>query len=202
MSLKTEALTGGFTEPVFQAQSVFRMMMDGMARPGTIQTIVPEIAPPSPLGIAAGAIALSLCDHDTPVWLSAALAKSAVPDWLAFHTGAPITPEKAEARFAFVESGGALSSFGLFAAGTQEYPDRSTTIIIEMASFEGGRDLALTGPGIASVQTIAPLGLPETFMRLWTENRTLFPRGIDIVLTAGRRIICLPRTTKITATEM
>lgn len=202
MSLKTEALTGGFSEPVFQAQSVFRMMMDGMARPGTIQTIVPDIAPPSPLGIAAGAIALSLCDHDTPVWLSAVLAKSAVPDWLAFHTGAPITPEKAEARFAFVESGGMLSSFGLFAAGTQEYPDRSTTVVIEMASLEGGRELALRGPGIADVQTIAPLGLPETFLRLWTENRTLFPRGIDIVLTAGRRLICLPRTTKITATEM
>lgn len=202
MSLKTEALTGGFSEPVFQAQSVFRMMMDGMARPGTIQTVVPDVAPPSPLGIAAGAIALSLCDHDTPVWLSAALAKSAVPDWLAFHTGAPVTPEKAEARFAFVESGGTLSSFGLFAAGTQEYPDRSTTVIIEMASLEGGRELQLKGPGIASMQTIAPVGLPETFLRLWTENRTLFPRGIDIVLTAGRRLICLPRTTKITATEM
>ncbi|MBB3299309.1 alpha-D-ribose 1-methylphosphonate 5-triphosphate synthase subunit PhnH [Rhizobium sp. BK226] len=202
MGLKTEALTGGFAEPVFHAQSVFKMLMDGMARPGTIQTVQPDAAPPTPLGIAAGAIALTLCDHDTPVWLSQGLAKSAVPEWLGFHTGAPLTTEKAEARFAFTEAGITLSSFGLFASGTQEYPDRSTTVVIELAELEGGRRLALMGPGIQSMTEIAPVGLPETFLRLWTENRALFPRGIDIVLTAGKRFLCLPRTTKITATEI
>ncbi|KQV31948.1 phosphonate C-P lyase system protein PhnH [Rhizobium sp. Root1203] len=202
MSLKTEALTGGFAQPVFHAQSVFKLMMDAMARPGTIQTVSPDAAPPAPLGIAAGAIALTLCDHDTPVWLSAALVKSAVPQWLAFHAGAPVTPEKAEARFAVVESGATLSSFGLFAAGTQEYPDRSTTLVIELADLEGGRRLALMGPGIKSVTDVAPLGLPDSFLRLWTENRALFPRGIDIVLTSGSRFLCLPRTTKITVTEI
>jgi len=207
MSLKTEVpkndvLAGGFAEPVFHAQSVFKLMMDAMARPGTIQTVAPDALPPAPLGVAAGAIALTLCDHDTPVWLSSGLAKSAVPQWLGFHTGAPVTPAKAEARFAFVEAGTPLSSFGLFAAGTQEYPDRSTTVVIELADIEGGRKLALMGPGIKTVADIAPLGLPDSFLRLWTENRALFPRGIDIVLTSGSRFLCLPRTTKITATEM
>ncbi|KWV41462.1 phosphonate C-P lyase system protein PhnH [Rhizobium altiplani] len=207
MSLKTEVpkndvLAGGFAEPVFHAQSVFKLMMDAMARPGTIQTVAPDALPPAPLGVASGAIALTLCDHDTPVWLSSGLAKSAVPQWLGFHTGAPVTSEKAEARFAFVEAGTPLSSFGLFAAGTQEYPDRSTTVVIELADIEGGRKLALMGPGIKMVTDIAPLGLPDTFLRLWTENRALFPRGIDIVLTSGSRFVCLPRTTKITATEM
>jgi len=173
-----------------------------MARPGTIQTVAPDIAPPAPLGIAAGAIALTLCDHDTSVWLTSGLAKSAMPEWLAFHTGAPLTAEKADARFAFIEAGTALCSFGLFASGTQEYPDRSTTIVIELPKLEGGRRLALMGPGIQSVVEIAPAGLPETFLRLWTENRALFPRGIDIVLTSDTRFVCLPRTTKITATEI
>ncbi|ACI57385.1 phosphonate C-P lyase system protein PhnH [Rhizobium leguminosarum bv. trifolii WSM2304] len=202
MGLKTEALTGGFAEPVFDAQSVFKMLMDGMARPGTIQTVRPDIAPPLPLGIAAGTIALTLCDHDTSVWLSQGLAKSAVPDWLGFHTGAPLTTEKAEARFAFTEAGIPLCPFSLFASGTQEYPDRSTTLVIELSALEGGRRLALMGPGIQSVAEIAPVGLPETFLRLWTENRALFPRGIDIVLTSATRFLCLPRTTKITATEI
>jgi alpha-D-ribose 1-methylphosphonate 5-triphosphate synthase subunit PhnH len=202
MSAKTDVLTGGFAEPVFEAQSVFKMLMDGMARPGTIQTVAADVTAPAPLGIAAGAIGLTLCDHDTPVWLSAGLARSAIPEWLGFHTGAPLTTEKAEARFAFVEAGTMLSTFGLFAAGTQEYPDRSTTVVIELADLEGRRRLALMGPGIQSVTEIAPVGLPETFLRLWTENRALFPRGIDIVLTAGKRFLCLPRTTKITATEI
>ncbi|MGO7586994.1 phosphonate C-P lyase system protein PhnH [Rhizobium ruizarguesonis] len=202
MGLKTEALTGGFAVPVFHAQSVFKMLMDGMARPGTIQTVQPDVAPPAPLGTAAGTIALTLCDHDTPVWLSQGLARSAVPEWLGFHTGAPLTTEKAEARFAFTEAGTALSSFGPFASGTQEYPDRSTTLIIELANLESGRRLALMGPGIQSVTEIAPIGLPETFLRLWTENRALFPRGVDIVLTSAKRFLCLPRTTKITTTEI
>ncbi|APO73053.1 phosphonate metabolism protein PhnH [Rhizobium etli 8C-3] len=202
MNIKTEALTGGFGQPVFHAQSVFKAMMDGMARPGTIQTIAPEVAPPAPLGMAAAAIALTLCDHETPVWLSSRLAKSSMVDWLAFHTGAYVVPERTEARFAFIEHGVALSSFGLFALGTQEYPDRSTTLIVELAGLEGGSRLALTGPGIQGVSEIAPAGLPQAFLRLWTENRALFPRGIDLVMTAGSRFLCLPRTTKIIATEM
>jgi len=202
MELRNDTLTGGFADPVFQAQSVFKAMMDAMARPGSIQTLSPDAAPPAPMGAAAGAIALTLCDHDTPVWLSPALNKSAVPGWLSFHTGATVTPEKSEARFAFVDNGMALSTFGLFAPGTQEYPDRSTTVVIEIAALDGGRTLALMGPGIKTVTEIAPVGLPETFIRLWNENRVLFPRGVDIVLAAGSSFLCLPRTTKITATEM
>ena len=49
---------------------------------------------------------------------------------------------------------------------------------------------------------IAPKGLPDAFLRIWSDNRALFPRGVDLVLTAGRQFLCLPRTTKITATEM
>lgn len=202
MNIKTDALSGGFADPVFHAQGVFKAMMDGMARPGTLQTVAPDAAPPAPLGTAAGAIALTLCDHDTPVWLSSAITKSAVPGWLAFHTGAPVTTDKADARFAFAESGLAISSFSLFAAGTQEYPDRSTTIVIELPSLDGGPRLALMGPGIKTVTEISPAGLPDTFLRLWNENRAVFPRGIDVILTSGSRFLCLPRTTKITATEM
>ena len=201
MNLEAEALTGGFAQPVFNAQDIFRMVMDGMARPGTLKQVVVDIDPPAPLGRAAGALALTLCDQDTPVWLSAGIARSAVPGWLAFHTGAPQTREKAEARFAFGEIGLALSSFGLFATGSQEYPDRSATLVLEISNLETGSPLTLTGPGIAGSTVVRPQGLPESFLRLWAENRTLFPRGIDVVLAAGRDFLCLPRTTKITVKE-
>lgn len=197
MNIKTQALSGGFSEPVFESQSVFRMLMDGMARPGSVRTIGSDVGQPEPLGAAAGAIALTVCDHETPVWLSAGFAKSAVGEWIAFHTGAALTREKAEARFAFVETGATLASFGLFAAGTQEYPDRSTTLIIELAAIGEGQSLTLTGPGIQQATTIKVKGLPEVFQRLWADNRALFPRGVDVVLTAGRSMLCLPRTTKI-----
>ncbi len=202
MDTKMEALTGGFAEPVHHAQSVFRMMMDCLSRPGTVQSIVPEIEPPRPLGVAAGAIALTLLDHDTPVWLTPGLAKSAVAEWIGFHTGAPLTREKSDARFAFVEAGAPLSSFGLFATGTQEYPDRSTTIVLEVASLDKGAPLSLSGPGIRESATIAPQGLPDMFLRQWADNRALFPRGVDVVLTAGRQMLGLPRTCKIMPREV
>ncbi|WJR68526.1 phosphonate C-P lyase system protein PhnH [Neorhizobium sp. CSC1952] len=197
MNIKAQALSGGFGTPVFESQSVFRMLMDGMARPGTIRTVGPDAGQPEPLGGAAGAIALTLCDHETPVWLSAGLAKSAAGEWIGFHTGAPITREKAEARFAFVEAGATLASFGLFAAGTQEYPDRSTTLVIEIAALGEGQTLTLTGPGIQHATTVTVKGLPEVFPRLWADNRALFPRGVDVILTAGKNLLCLPRTTRI-----
>jgi alpha-D-ribose 1-methylphosphonate 5-triphosphate synthase subunit PhnH len=197
MTIKTEALSGGFGNPVFESQSVFRMLMDGMARPGLIRTVDPDIGQPEPLGGAAGAIALTLCDHETPVWLSAGLSKSAVSGWIGFHTGAPLTREKTEARFAFVEAGSTPASFGVFSLGTQEYPDRSTTLVIEVAALGQGRPLTLTGPGIPHAKTIAVDGLPDVFQRLWSDNRALFPRGVDVVLTAGKNLLCLPRTTKL-----
>lgn len=199
MAINTETFSGGFSDPVFQSQSVFRMVMDGMARPGSIRTVEHDAGQPEPLGAAAGAIALTLCDHDTPVWLSAGLAKTAVGEWLGFHSGGPLTREKAEARFAFMEAGMALSSFGLFSLGSQEYPDRSTTLIIEVTAFSEGQSFTLSGPGILQSKTVDIAGLPEPFLRLWADNRPLFPRGIDVILTAGRSFLCLPRTTKIAA---
>jgi alpha-D-ribose 1-methylphosphonate 5-triphosphate synthase subunit PhnH len=200
--MKTDALTGGFAEPVFDAQSVFKMVMDCMARPSQIATVRPKVAPPEPMGQAAGAIALTLCDHDTAIWLGTGLAKSPAVDWLGFHTGAPLTKEKVEARFAFLDLNAPLCAFGLFAAGTQEYPDRSTTVVIEIASLEGGPALTLSGPGIDGSATISPVGLPDQFLRQWADNKTLFPRGIDVVLTAGDKLLCLPRTVKIASGDI
>ena len=35
----------------------------------------------------------------------------------------------------------------------------------------------------------------------WADNRALFPRGVDVVLTCGQFFIALPRTTKIREME-
>lgn len=201
MTLDTLAFAGGFQKPVFEAQAVFRTLMDCMARPGMIGQVAAAVTPPAPLNKAAGAVALTLCDHDTPVWLTPALKASPLPGWLAFHAGASIAEERQNARFAFVEKDAMLPNLCLFAQGTQEYPDRSTTLIVEIEAFDGGRPLVLRGPGIRTEEAIAPVGLPDMFPHFWAENGRNFPRGVDLVLVAGDRILCLPRTTVISVKE-
>lgn len=201
MPSQTQIYAGAFADPVFAAQSVFRDLMDGFARPGTIKQLSAKSTPPAPLGTAAGAVALTLCDHDTPVWLTPALSKSAAPQWIAFHTGAPVTTSKTEARFAFVEKGTAIPSFDQFSLGTQEYPDRSTTLVIEIEALSGGAPLVAKGPGIKTEVEISPKGLPDVFLEFWNANRAIFPRGVDLVLTAGNELLCLPRTTRLSPKE-
>jgi alpha-D-ribose 1-methylphosphonate 5-triphosphate synthase subunit PhnH len=193
---------GGFCEPVFEAQAMFRALMDAMARPGTVHAIETSVSPPPPLSPVAGAVAATLCDHDTPVWLGPRMEeKEQVAAWLAFHTSAPITPHPMEARFAFFADPKQIVALDGFVQGTQDYPDRSTTIIVQCDSLTGGPKLELSGPGIRETAEIAPAGLPDIFPDLWAENHGRFPRGVDLILAGPDRIACLPRTTRIKATE-
>lgn len=197
MASENAIYAGGFERPVFQSQSVFKALMDGMAQPGTIQTIDKGAAPPAPMGAGAGAIALTLCDHDTPVYLSMPLVEAGLPGWLAFQTGALVTDDRTEAQFAFLDKSTPLQPLSTFSAGTQEYPDRSTTIVLELPAFGNGQDFILTGPGIQDTATISVAGLPAPFEELWKENKALYPRGVDLILVAGLEMICLPRTVRI-----
>ena len=197
-----EHITGGFSNPVFDAQAIFRAVMDAMARPGTIQPAKALAQPPQPLSPTAAAVALALCDHDTPLWLDPALKQAAaVANWLGFHTGAPLANTPADAHFALVADPAALIALENFAQGTQEYPDRSTTLILQVASLSTGEKLRLEGPGIDGSATIAPAPLPRHFVEQWKQNRARFPRGVDLVLAAPEGIACLPRTTRIRSVE-
>ena len=51
-------------------------------------------------------------------------------EWLAFHTGAPLTTDIGEAAFALVTDATQCRGSTRFAQGTDEYPDRSTTIVL------------------------------------------------------------------------
>ncbi|MEP9398704.1 phosphonate C-P lyase system protein PhnH [Mesorhizobium sp. KR2-14] len=200
--MQTEAIDGGFANPVFDAQVVFRAVMDAMARPGTIQPCGELTAPPAPLAPVAAAVALALCDADTPLWLDPALqASAAARHWLGFHTGAPLAHTPADAHFALVSDPAELISLENFAQGSQEYPDRSTTLILQVPSLSGGETLQLEGPGIETSLAFAPVSLPRHFVEQWKQNRARFPRGVDVILAAPEGVACLPRTTRIKTTE-
>src|SRR5260221_8245289 len=95
-----------------------------MSHRGRICTLTEPLAapPPSPLGEAAAAIALALCDLDTVLWLDAALAPAA--DYLRFHCGSPLAAQPRAAQFALIRDRAAMPPLHPFALGSAEYPDR------------------------------------------------------------------------------
>ena len=195
-------IDGGFAAPVLDAQATFRAVMDALAQPGTVQALDCAARPPAPLSPTAAAIALTLCDHDTPIWLDPALrAGEAVAAWLGFHCGAPLAHTPAEAHFAFAAEPAALIALDNFAQGSQDYPDRSTTLILQVDSLDAGEPLTLEGPGIETAARIAPSPLPRHFAEQWRQNNARFPRGVDLVLAAPGRIAGLTRTTRIQISE-
>ena len=145
-------LPAGFADKVLSAQSTFRSVMDAMARPGIIQRIAVATGAPSPLMRGAAAIALTLFDHDTPVWLDAAMSGTAdVTKWLKFHTGAPVIADSSICSFALIGDPRTLPALDRFAFGSNEYPDRSTTLILQVGSLTEGSRFELRGPGIDGI---------------------------------------------------
>lgn len=189
-------IEGGFADLVLGAQNVFRAVMDALARPGTAQSIASDAAPPAPLTRELGAVALTLCDHDTLVWLDPVLAANeAVTSWLAFHCGAPLTTDVGEAAFALVTDPSQLPRLDAFGQGTDECPDRSTTVVLAVGA--SAQTVTLKGPGIKD-QLTTELPLPGgDFHAQWAENRTRFPRGVDLLLVRDGTVVGLPRTTRI-----
>ncbi|WP_292900007.1 phosphonate C-P lyase system protein PhnH [Nitratireductor sp.] len=202
MMLDSIAIEGGFQKPVFDAQTVFRAIMQAMAEPGTIHRGMALAKPPAPLTPEAAAVALALCDQDTPVWLDSSLAaEDAVRAWLAFHTGAPLANTPADAHFAFSADPEHLIGLENFAQGSQEYPDRSATLVLQVSDLSGGEGLVLAGPGIESVARLAPRPLPRHFIRQWAQNHARFPRGVDLILVSRKGLAALPRSTRISSQE-
>lgn len=189
--MTTATLDGAFADAARDAARAFRTCLTVMARPGTIDRMA-GATPPAPLSIAAGTLVLTLCDAETPIHLAGAHDTRAVRDWIIFHTNAPIVSDRAGAAFA-LGTWPAILPLRDYPTGSDEYPDRSATLIVEMdvINASGAR---LSGPGIRGS---ARLSLPS--IDPFRDNRALFPCGLDFYFTSGDQIAALPRSTKVEA---
>lgn len=196
--LDLAAIAPAFSDPTRESQAVFRKVMDAVARPGTIQDV--SFAPDAPEGLdrAAGAVALTLFDFETPLWLDPALQDSAAATWLRFHAGCPLTSDPQAAAFALATDIAAMPTLAAFNQGDAKYPDRSTTLVIQLPSLTGGPAVTLRGPGIKGEASLALAGLPSGFWEQVQTNGAQFQFGVDLIFAAGDRLTALPRTTRVT----
>jgi len=80
-----------------------------------------------------------------------------------------------------------------------DYPDRSTTLIVQTGSFETA-GWVFTGPGIDGHVSFRPQSLPTDFPDQFAANRQSFPCGVDILFVSDDQIAGLPRSASITET--
>lgn len=183
----------------YHTQQTFRCILDAMARPALRHT-APIIPSPLPTEIPPmiAAMALTLCDGDTPLWLSPSLDVEPVRAWLRFHCACHFVTNPAEASFALVASMEELSDIGVFAQGIPAYPDRSATVCVAGMDF----DASLSAPTMASGAGIngavpVPCALSEEFLAMWCVNNEGFPLGVDLLMCDGISFMALPRTTRL-----
>jgi alpha-D-ribose 1-methylphosphonate 5-triphosphate synthase subunit PhnH len=193
-------LPAGFADKVLSAQATFRSVMDAMARPGRVQRIAAVAGTPAAMMRGTAAIALTLFDHDTPLWLDPKMSETSdVAKWLKFHTSAPVIADPSVCSFALVGDARALPALDRFAFGSNEYPDRSTTLILQVESLSQGPAFELRGPGIDGTAVLRAAVQPVDLFERLAVNAALFPRGIDVVFVADDAVVAIPRTTRLAA---
>ena len=195
MQAVTATVATGFPDPVHETQSVFQATYDAMSRPGRIIEVAAHLTAPAPLSAVAAAVALTLVDNDTPIWLDTVLRTAAVEDYLQFHTGCPISSDPSEAVFGLIADLAHLPDFDDFAYGETEYPERSVTLILQVDAMQAKTGVHFSGPGIEREHVIGIDPLDAGFWRAVQRNNACFPSGIDFIFTTDDAVAaCLCST--------
>jgi alpha-D-ribose 1-methylphosphonate 5-triphosphate synthase subunit PhnH len=183
----------GFADAAADAQASFRAALQALSMPGL--PVPCGVAAPTVPGLmpATVALLLALMDHETPVWWA---APGAAP-WLQFHTGAPQAASPAQAHFAVCQLGASWPALEAFCPGTDASPERSTTLLVELASWQGGTPQRCHGPGFREPRSLCLSGLPPGFWVQWQDNHARFPSGVDVIFICGDQLMGLPRTTVV-----
>ena len=194
--LDLSAIGPGFSDPDMASQAVFRRSLEALSRPGSLIEVDSDAAAPAGGGAAACALLLALPDQDTRLWLAPAFSQDAAA-YFRFHTGCRITRVHGEADFALVGSVTELPLLQSFRCGSDEYPDHSATLIVEVPHLAIGSGWRIAGPGIRNEARLSVPALEKHFPAQWAANHKRFPRGIDVFLTCGALLCGLPRTIQL-----
>jgi alpha-D-ribose 1-methylphosphonate 5-triphosphate synthase subunit PhnH len=90
-----------------------------------------------------------------------------------------------------------MPGLSLLNPGSHEWPETSTTLILQLPALGSGAAFRLSGPGLAAPTLLRADGLPDDFAARWADNHAKFPCGIDLILCAGDRLAALPRSVTV-----
>ena len=204
-SIDLSKVVAGFTDVARNSQAVFRQALHALSHPGLIVPLTVDSAIPAHANPGSAVLLLALLDADSRLWLSSSLSQSDAANWIVFHSNCSVVQNPAEADFAWVADISELPLLKDFNPGTDEYPDQSTTIMLDVSALNTQADtrtaLTLHGPGIESQQNLNLSSIPAahlaSLVAQWQINHAQFPKGVDIFLADSSHLVGLPRTTHI-----
>lgn len=183
----------GFQDAVHEAQTTFRALLEAIAHPGRSCPVPSAVTPPKGMSPACAAACLTLLDLETQVWLQPGWD---IGSWLRFHTGCRFTDDPSQANFALIWNIAQSPDLQSFNPGTPEYPELSTTLLIQVERLVDGEIVTLQGPGILDRRAIAP-HLPAPLWQQWIKNHQSYPLGVDIFLFDQTQVMGIPRSIAI-----
>ncbi|MBF4622912.1 phosphonate C-P lyase system protein PhnH [Clavibacter sp. VKM Ac-2872] len=191
----------GFPDPTRGAQAAFRALLDALAHPTRVHPIAGPTEAPAGLGAGLGAVALTVLDEESALWLDPRRAADAeVVSWLTFHTGVRIVADAADAVFVLADPA-SLPPLAELAAGTDEEPHRSATVLVDVRDASGSLRVRAEGPGIDGHAIADAPWADDAFLDAWRANGRRFPRGVDLLLVDAGSVAGLPRTTRLRAVD-
>ena len=199
--MPTQAAESASNNLVQHTQRVFRCCLTALSRPWTPVAVPAFVPGEGVLYPSTMSVLIALADFETTIWLDAdARGDVSIVDSLVFRTGAVITKAPAQATFAVVSRGAELPPLEQFAQGTPDYPDRSTTVLIQVAALRSSGS-SFRGPGIQTTIEGSAEPLPADFETQLHANRARFPLGVDLLLLTPEHVVGVPRSTTLIAPE-
>jgi alpha-D-ribose 1-methylphosphonate 5-triphosphate synthase subunit PhnH len=181
------------------SQAVFRVALAALSSPARRfpADFAGLFAAPPPMPVTVAAMALTLADGLTPVWLSPSLMGAS--GWLAFHRSAPPAPAPGGAALVIAASPEELPPLLELDRGTDRYPDRSATVLLGGVLEDGcgGLPVKASGPGIREDTVFGDHGLGRGFFDGWALNRSSYPLGVDVFLCGPGFLAGLPRSVSL-----
>jgi len=189
-----------FTDEAILSSTSFRILLDAMSKPGTVHDVSIVMDEVTVLNKGSVLALLTLCDHESPVWLNDNVDVDEVKEFIRFNCSSPITTNKADAMFAVFDGMPDFEGLKEFSIGTADYPDRSLTMIVQIKALSEELGVALQGPGIKSVNYLKADDVSDDFWTWLRVNNSRFPLGIDVILTTDKSVAALPRTVRVMET--
>lgn len=226
---KNDSISPGFSESVHDAQAVFRTVLNAMSEPGTLHDLtgIELLKENSDFFSTSYALALSLFDNSTRICLSPSVDDEHVKNSLNFHCGCVfetvfkmtqgtaakhVDAKESSVDFFILNADEWFDYYGhgLISIGDLSYPEKSTTIILQVnslseARFARAKGFRLSGPGIENSRDVFISNSHDAsdaaFFESIQKNQTTFPLGLDFILCSKEKVMALPRSVVIEEME-